>query len=93
MKDRHGTPLAAGDVVVVEAGKDKGLVGPCESAGLLHIRVTPDLWAPWRTERVVLRRHVRRANDIERARWRRDARARERIACDTWLDGPPVKGD
>lgn len=98
MKDRHGEELDFGDVVVVERGPHQGLVGRVEAAhGARWADVSPDLWAPFATMKTVALVDLRKANDIERARWKRDARAREEAAKEIWLNGSPLgdhlKGD
>jgi hypothetical protein len=97
MKDRNGDVLDLGDVVVVESGPHAGLVGRVEAwAGTRALEVAPELWAPLSTMQTVSRRDVRLANDIERARWKRDAKAREKAASDAWMGRPPpehLRGD
>ena len=90
MRDRHGTELDFGDVVVVERGPRKGLIGRLEATnGRWWVDVSPDLWAPLAALRTVALTDLRRANDIEAARWKRDAKARERAATDAWLTMSP----
>ena len=98
MKDRNGEELDFGDVVVVERGPRKGLVGRVEALhGFRHVEVAPDLYAPFATMQTVALVDLRKANDIERARWKRDAKAREKAATESWLNGSPLgdhlKGD
>ena len=90
MRDRHGTELDFGDVVVVERGPRKGLIGRLEATnGPRWVEIAPDLWAPFATMRTAALVDLRRANDIEAARWKRDAKARERAATDAWLTMSP----
>ena len=97
MKDKNGTVIDLGDVVVVESGRYAGLVGRVEAwAGMRALEVASELWAPLATMRQVSRRDVRLANDIERARWKRDAKAREKAASDAWMGRSPsdrLRGD
>ena len=90
MKDRNGEELDFGDVVVVERGPRKGLVGRVEATnGRWWVDVSPDLWSPLAALRTVSLTDLRKANDIERARWKRDAKAREKAATDAWLNRSP----
>jgi uncharacterized protein YdaU (DUF1376 family) len=98
MKDRNGVDLDFGDVVVVERGPRKGLVGRVEAAhGARWVDVAADLWAPFASMQTVALVDLRIANDIEAARWKRDAKAREKAASEAWLNGTPLpehlKGD
>lgn len=98
MKDRNGLELEFGDIVVVERGVSKGLVGSIEGwHGPRQAVVAPDLWAPMATARTVALGDLRLANDIERARWKRDAKARAEYDRELWLEtkGLPdhLKGD
>ena len=98
MNDRNGMEIDLGDVVVVETGPRKGLAGTIEGwQGPRHAIVAPDLYAPYATLQTVALVDLRLANDIERARWKRDARAREKAASESWLNGTPLpdhlKGD
>lgn len=93
MQDSNGEELDFGDVIVVERGPRKGLVGRVEAKhGARWVDVAPDLWAPFATMQTVALVDVRKANDIERARWKRDAKAREKAATEAWLNKSP-EGD
>jgi hypothetical protein len=90
LKDSKGTELDYGDVVVVERGPQAGTVGRIEGMpAWRRVSITPDLWAPLAALRTVWLKDVRKANDIERARWKRDAKAREKAATDAWLNRSP----
>jgi hypothetical protein len=88
--DAAGNELEAGDVVVVTgSGPHAGAVGTFEGSVYAGgVLVQTELMQRMSTVVTARPDEVRLANDIERMRWLKGAREREREMTERWLNSP-----